>query len=590
MAGRMLRFLFLATLPGILPGCLFMGFVCGVAGGLLQAKYPDEDICPLFDGDCCSEDESGPYRCGKPNDPKVFPCGSLHFIGCACTESSGTSRVAADVSRVVTYDVPPFTFDLKLPFAGFESAQHLSFPVVTGVYQTFSGTVTYGPGFTFHGFTALGPADAVIGSYGMDVKSTGTIDFSLPIRASSVDLAYADVDGNGQRGALDPTIEHHADTPIAGAHTFVLALPAGGDTVKGFARSFLAFTAHVTLAAGILGNPTVAGSYDVDGTFTSVDPDSGDADDDTGLAPLVATAPTHAIAIEESPIALVDHFLCYKTKPSKGLVCSEAATMNRGALCTTDADCGGAAGVCVKNKFPKGVQTTLADRFTAFAARTVDVKKPLRLCAPAEANGAGRHDGVTHMRGYQIAVAKTAPKPSVVPNLAVVNQLGTIVVDIKAPDGVYVPVAKALGAPAPTLGPNTVDHYECYKAKLRTKRCAGAPTRACKSDLACGIDGPCLGKFPKGLQISVADQFTNGTKVFDVKKPTRLCTPALLDGSPIQSPGGELMCYQVKPAAGAPKHAPLVGTVHTTGVLGHERLDILSEDELCVPSLELTTP
>jgi hypothetical protein len=51
-----------------------------------------------------------------------------------------------------------------------------------------------------------------------------------------------------------------------------------------------------------------------------------------------------------------------------------------------------------------------------------------------------------------------------------------------------------------------------------------------------------------------------------------------------------LLCYKVTPAAGEPKHAPIVGTIHTTSRFGRERLDTVAEDEVCIPSLELSTP
>jgi hypothetical protein len=169
----------------------------------------------------------------------------------------------------------------------------------------------------------------------------------------------------------------------------------------------------------------------------------------------------------------------------------------------------------------------------------------------------------------------------------VLNQLGTIVVDVTKPDTLYVPAAKSLGAPAAPLGASIVDHSQCYKAKLRAKRCAANATRACKTASDCGADGPCLGKFPKGVQVTIADQFTSPPKRFDVKKPTRLCSPALQNGSPVASPDGHLMCYQVKGAAGETKHAKRVGTIHTTDDITRDRVDTNAEDELCVPSIVL---
>ena len=587
-----LRIVVLLALPVLLPGCLFFGFGCDIVGSAFQSKAPPgTDVCAIFNGDCCvALEDFGQTNCGPAFDdfdiPHIFPCGTIHGTSCGCVDPETKDRAPAEarVSRLTTYAVPPFTYTIALPYAGFDSAHRLAFDVVADAYQTFHGTVTFASGFVFHGFTALGPANTTIGSYGIDIDGDESADFALPIRAATADLAYGDIDGDGQQTAADATIQHLADTPSAGQHTFELTIPWGGDRAPSFTRSFLAFRAIVALSAGVLGNPSTPGSYGVQGSFTSVDPDTGDASDGTGRTPTSLVVPPVALDVEPSPLALVDHFLCYKTKPSKGLICSEAASANRGAICATDADCGGTVGSCGKNKLAKGIQRVLADPLGQFAARTVDVKKPLDLCTPADA-GNGRHDDATHLRTYRIGLAKGAPKPAVTAGLVVVNALGTIGVDVKAPDLLLEPSATALGAPASPLGPNAVDDYACYKTKLVTKRCAGGPARTCKSSLACGADGPCLGKLPKGLQIALSDRFTTGPKLFDVKKPTRLCVPAMQDGSPIQSEHATLMCYQVKAAAGAAPHTPVVGALHTTNAISRDRLDTVVEDEVCVPSL-----
>jgi hypothetical protein len=90
-----------------------------------------------------------------------------------------------------------------------------------------------------------------------------------------------------------------------------------------------------------------------------------------------------------------------------------------------------------------------------------------------------------------------------------------------------------------------------------------------------------------GLEVTVADQFVPAGKRFALKKPTRLCAPAVKNDEPVQSPDGHLLCYQVTPAAGAPAHEKVVGSIHTTTQLGRDRLDTVVEEELCVPSLKV---
>ncbi len=573
---------------------------CGLFGvGCLSQQAHDASVfaplpfvCLFFSGDCCTDkDEKGNIGCGDLFDPFFYPCGQAAHGGCHCFDitkdgSQRQSRASA------AYGIPTIDYAVGLPFTGMRTAHRLSFDAAPQSLQTFAGAVTYSPGFVFNGFTALGPAGTTIGGYGFDFDGNGSADATLPVRALDADHAYVDINLDGQATLVDPTIEHDADVPAPGARTFVLALPAGGDMAPKLARvpsQATTLKIHVTLAAGILDNPPNPGAYGVTGTFTSVDPDTGDASNGTGQSPQSVSVPTVGIMIDPSPLELLDHFLCYKTKPSKGNVCGAAASANVGALCTTDADCGGGpVGACAKNKFPKGVQTTLADRYTSFAPRAADVAKPVKLCTPVDQNGEGRHDTTTHLRGFQIKDAKGTTKRAASVPLRIVNQLGTVAVQVKGPDTLLEPASKQLGSVAPTLGPNVVDRYACYKTKLVTKRCSGDPSRACKTDAACGADGPCLGKFPKGLQVTLTDQFATG-KRFDVVKPTRLCTPALANGDPIASPDGQLLCYKVKPAAGVAKHGPVVGAIHTTSALGRERLDTVVEDEVCVPSLELTT-
>lgn len=565
----------------VLPGC-FMGLSCDDEPSLAGP------FCLFYSKACCPTDQAGVVGCGSLTQGFVFPCAGGAHGGCVCVEPGSTNGVVSEESRVPTYTLPLFTFDVGLPFAGMSPAHRLTFDTTADSWQTYSGAVTYSDGFGFNGFTALGPAGTQIGSYGFDLDADDKVEAEVPVRALTADTAYADVNFDGVATAFDPTIQHLANVPTQGARTFNLLLPYGGDFAPNLARGPRSFRVHIRLNAGILVNPGTPDAYDVRGTFTSVDPSTGDANDGTGSSPFTVIAPPVAIAIVPSPLEILDHFLCYKTKASKGNICNDTAGTNRGGLCVTDAECGGTAGACVKPKFAKGVQTGLAEKFGGFTTRTADVKKPIDLCTPADKNGEGRHDTVTHLRGYQIKDVKGSAPRDPLPPLRIVNPLGTLAVQIKAADRLYEPTAKALGAPAAALGMHAVDRYQCYPAKALAKRCDGDPARKCKTSGDCGLDGPCLGKFPKGLQVTVTDQFA-AAKRFDVTKPTRLCSPALANGEPIQSPGGYLMCYKVKPAANVAKHTPIVGTIHTASRFGRERVDTVTEAELCVPSLDLTS-
>ncbi len=288
--------------------------------------------------------------------------------------------------------------------------------------------------------------------------------------------------------------------------------------------------------------------------------------------------------------AKLDHFLCYKAKETKGDLCSSVSLTNPGGACVTEEDCGGNStaptGLCIKNKFPAGRQVDLSDQFED---GRFDVKGPVSLCNPVEKDGEGIFDAMTHLKGYQIALAKTDPKqPKHIAQRAWVDdQLATLFIETVAPDRLLTPTAKSLDQPGlpPDPTAHNVDHYKCYKVKVGKKLCEANPSLSCKRDADCPT-GVCNLGFPKDLTVGVLDQF-NQPKVLAVSKPTRLCVPVkktlVPAGVPelIKQSAEHLMCYSVKPSKGEPRHTSFVG-IFVNNQFGPERLDTVGEDELCV--------
>ncbi len=190
------------------------------------------------------------------------------------------------------------------------------------------------------------------------------------------------------------------------------------------------------------------------------------------------------------------------------------------------------------------------------------IKKVKKLYNPADKNGEGIIDLDTHLVGYKIKRAKGEPKHEKRTNIEVVNQFGTIFVDTKKPDRLLVPSLKDLDNPIPDIDvPDEflVDHFKCYKVEVS--------------------EGS---EFPEGIQVDVVDQF-NQPKLFNVKKPERLCNPVDKNGEGIINPDAHLMCYKVKPAEDEPKHIKMKG-IHTNNQFGPLQVDTKKEAELCVPS------
>jgi hypothetical protein len=251
-----------------------------------------------------------------------------------------------------------------------------------------------------------------------------------------------------------------------------------------------------------------------------------------------ATAQYSATALTLTIHAL-DHYLCYKAKTTRGTP-----------------------------PFVRPAPVTLKDQFEEVVA---EILKPVSLCTPVDKNTEGIVDQATHLEGYKIKQPKGA-KPG---NLEIQNQFqlspnGVLVVDTSKPDRLLVPTAKSLVSQPPMPNPLTheVDHYKCYKVK---------------EDQASEFT-PVEGVLLKDQFIEV--QLGGESKLFDLKKPTRLCNPVEKNGEEIKHPVNHLMCYKAAPVRGQPKHESVSG-LFVNNQFGPERIDTIKEEELCVPSVKL---
>ncbi len=225
----------------------------------------------------------------------------------------------------------------------------------------------------------------------------------------------------------------------------------------------------------------------------------------------------------------VDPFLCYRGKSSK-----------------------------LGSPFVSPPTTSLVDLFESL---NVTVVKPKGLCTPAEQNLDPVADAGTHLESYPIKPVKGQAK-HVKQTLPFRNALGTLTLTTQKPVHLLVPTNKSLvGDPPPPTGSIEVDHYKCYTVKIA----AGTP------------------KFPKGVVVTLTDQFIVSAQTFAVRKPTHLCTPVDKNGEGMKHDAVHQLCYQVKPTMKNPKHPGLF--LHTQ--FGAERFDATKEERLCVPSLPL---
>ena len=263
---------------------------------------------------------------------------------------------------------------------------------------------------------------------------------------------------------------------------------------------------------------------------------------------------------------------CVPQEKPDGTGCADGDPCTSGETCT-DGVCGGGSPnpsgcvdhyQCYKAKavvpFIPVLGVTMTD---AFETGAFDVRKVKHVCNPADKNGEGIIDQTLHEGSYQIKRTATTPKHIRQTNKLVVNQLGQLRLDTTRPDLLLVPASKSLSAPPapPDLLAHPVDHYKCYKIKVTR----GTP------------------KFPKGVTVTMADQFTSPAKTLSLKKPRHLCLPVSANGSTVNAPNVSLVCYLSRPARGQPKHVKR-SPVYTNGPLGALTLKTIREDELCIPS------
>lgn len=184
------------------------------------------------------------------------------------------------VAAAMSYQVPAnLGFALASNVAGESPGQQATFDVTLDLLETYAAELTYPSEFVFNGFTAIGPPGTTVATCAFDVERDGQPELVLSVRSMDADSAWVDLDFDRAPGPDEPTIEH------TGQSSFRVILPKGGDgrTLNIGAGTDARRT--VTLAAGLLRNPTTPGTYTLQGSFTSVDPDTGGPSDDQGESP-----------------------------------------------------------------------------------------------------------------------------------------------------------------------------------------------------------------------------------------------------------------------------------------------------------------
>jgi hypothetical protein len=181
-----------------------------------------------------------------------------------------------------------------------------------------------------------------------------------------------------------------------------------------------------------------------------------------------------------------------------------------------------------------------------FGSTTAIVLNPRLFCTPADKNGEGIVDAITHLTCYDTTPPGVAPGP-----IPILNQF------LPAPDQLALLEANMLCAPSTKQIqlPPEPDHFQGYSAL------PGA-----------GIDGPV---------VQLVDQF--GSQTTDLGSPIRFMVPVDKNGEGLGDPFSHLTCYQITDGAPGP-------AVVSTNQFGVQPLTLGAPDSLCVPTEKLIAP
>ena len=180
-----------------------------------------------------------------------------------------------------------------------------------------------------------------------------------------------------------------------------------------------------------------------------------------------------------------------------------------------------------------------------FGQTSAIVLNPRLFCTPADKNGEGIADPITHLTCYDTTPPGIAPGP-----IPILNQFTA------APDLFTLLEADMLCAPSTkeVAVPKT-DHFQGY------------PTLP-----GAGLSGPI---------VQLVDQF--GSQTTDLGRPVHFLVPADKDSEGIEDPISHLTCYEIVDGVAGPQ-------LISTNQFGAQPLTLGVPDSLCVPTEKLITP
>lgn len=222
----------------------------------------------------------------------------------------------------------------------------------------------------------------------------------------------------------------------------------------------------------------------------------------------------------------------------------------------------GSSHLCYDSAISTGTEEFLQVRSLALDdgdPRLYDVKRVRSLCVPASVEGAPDAPNPSGRISYDVRRSPGQTRTPDRKDVAVHDALGSLVVDVLGVDALLTTATIARNeVPAAPSG-NAL--HLCHRAKATSSSA----------------------DFSEGVRVHVTDEFED--RIYDVKKPVRLCLAAAVGGIPPAAPDAHVMCYKVVRADGEPKHEKVIDEIATADRFGELQLDTRVEEELCLPAV-----
>ena len=277
----------------------------------------------------------------------------------------------------------------------------------------------------------------------------------------------------------------------------------------------------------------------------------------------------------------VDEFeTCDDANREDGDCCSSAcrvepdgSSCDDGTLCTANDSC--QAGTCqpgvigpdscgnmslcydsrTKDRTEAASQIEIED---TLGKETYNLKKASSICVAANVNGQDAVDANSHYLSYRSNLSTPTTSRPTARDFRVTTSLGTLDVTTRGVDRLLISTSIELGSTPAAPARSVADNYKCHRIRSRDRGNAG--------------QGPLL-----------INEFLED-RSYKLRRPTRLCLPATVNGEAPINRDLNFLCYDVRRSRGEPRHQRPSSDLAATNIFSSHDIVTRREARLCLPA------